>query len=344
MNAAAPPRHSQGLILRAILQTIRTTTVLMRWLVPVLLLLYLFSGVTRVQPDETGLRYRFGRLHGQPCPPGLAWAWPAPFERIVALPTARELELELADWKDLPAPSASETAQNLMRDAADSLHPVRDGYTLTGDANVIRGEFLVRYRITDPVRHRSLGDDPARFIRSVFLAALTRVLAGESIDEATTAEREATRLRAQGFAQADADRLGLGVTFTGVELRQLGPPSHVMAAFEEVTSAQLVARTLLEDARAYRAEQLPRTAAEDRIIRGQADAWAEEQRLKARGEAAAFAAMLAEYRKAPDLIRARLFADSTAVVVDKANTSVLIPAGPDGAATLMIEPQAQPEP
>lgn len=159
----------------ALFRSLASTIQLLRWLLFGLVALYLCSGITRIAPNEDALVYQFGTLKREVHPPGLLLALPAPIARVVKVPTRTQHELFLNAWSPdenatgasaaprLNSSSASSTANPatlaVLGIAAPStstvpvgtaLHPVFDGYTLTGDANVVQARLTVRYRITDP--------------------------------------------------------------------------------------------------------------------------------------------------------------------------------------------------
>ena len=71
-----------------------------RWVVGLMLLLFLGSGITQVKSEGVGLQLRFGRLQGPPHEPGLVLALPYPIDQVVQVPTKQEGEVEIKEvWK-----------------------------------------------------------------------------------------------------------------------------------------------------------------------------------------------------------------------------------------------------
>src|SRR5262249_23680673 len=102
-------------------------------------------------------------------------------------------------------------------------------------------------------------------------------------------------------------------------------PHATAAAFADVTSAQVEARTTLEQAKTYRAQTMPRAESDAFRMRQQAGADARELTTRARGEAASFLALLTEPRAAPALVETRLRAEALEQVLPKVKTKTLVP-------------------
>ena len=126
---------------------------------------------------------------------------------------------------------------------------------------------------------------------------------------------EALRAQSMRGAQAQIDRLGLGVQLLAFEVREIIPAQQVLPAFEDVVSAQVESRTLIEKANSYRASELPGAQAAAYRLKQEADAYAQDLVAKATGEAAAFEAIDQQYRVAPELMHTRLYADAMETIL-----------------------------
>lgn len=335
----------------ALFGALAASIALLRWLLLGLVGIYLCSGITRVAPHEDALIYRLGRLQREVHPPGLCFALPSPIDRVVKVPTRTQHELFLNAWAPdehaaaaEPAPSSTDTPQlpaplmavlpaaNLglaasAPPAGKGLHPVFDGYTLTGDTNVVQARLTVRYRIVDPFAYAGAAqpDQATRLIDAVLFDAATRALAAMRIDDAIGAGQESLRTQVREIAQRRLDALKLGVELVAFEVNSLAPPLATTAAFADVTSAQVEARTTLEQARTYRAQTMPRAESEAFRLRQQATADARELTTKAQGESASFLALLAAYRATPELVESRLRAETLDQVMARVKTKTLVP-------------------
>ena len=340
---------------QALFGALAATIRLLRWLLAGLFVIYLCSGITRVAPNEDAVVYRLGRLQREIHPPGLCFALPPPIDRVVKIPTRTQHEIFLHAWSPdesaatAPA-SAAPTAANsgsLQLPAAllatlpsanaglaaagpppgKGLHPVLDGYSLTGDANVVQARLTVRYRITDPFAYLAGAQPDARapLIEAVVLDAATRTLAVTKIADALGAGIETLRTRVRDLAQQRTDALQLGVEVVAFEVNAITPPLATATAFADVTSAQVEARTTLEQARTNHAQLMPRAESDAFRTRQQAVADGRELVTRAKGEAASFLALLKEHRESPELVEFRLRAEMLEHVLPRVKTKTLLP-------------------
>src|SRR4051812_33969902 len=162
----------------ALFGALAATIKLLRWLLLGLVGIYLCSGITRVAPNEDALIFHLGRLQREVHPPGLCFALPPPIDRVIKIPTRTQHELFLNAWapdehsavtptplasgaSDMPAsllavlPAANAGLPGSAPPRGKGLPPVFDGYTLTGDANVVPARLTARYRIIDPFAYAS---------------------------------------------------------------------------------------------------------------------------------------------------------------------------------------------
>ncbi len=140
-----------------------------RWVMLLLFVLFWFSGIQEVDPDQVGLLLRFGKLQGttgrQVHEPGLLLALPYPIDRVLQVPAKQEGEVVIKEvWKGIE-----------QTEAQDRIDPVLEGYCLTGDQNIVQAQVVVKYRISDPVSLQ-LGRPTARHFAQRRLAALTQTL------------------------------------------------------------------------------------------------------------------------------------------------------------------------
>src|SRR3546814_7430323 len=111
------------------------------------------------------------------------------------------------------------------------------------------------------------------------------VVAGVSLDDAIGSGRSDIEQRVAQVMQQLLDDYRAGIDVQGVAIKQSDPPAAVNDAFKEVSAAQQQAQSYLNDARSY---ALQLTA-------------------KAKGEAAAFDKVYAEYRLAPEVTQRRMY-------------------------------------
>ena len=155
--------------------------------------------------------------------------------------------------------------------------------------------------------------------------AATLVLAVTKIDNALGAGLESVRNQVREHTQQRVDALQLGIDVVAFEINLIIPPHATSTAFADVTSAQVEARTSVEQARTYRAQVMPKAESEAFRTRQQATADGRELVSRARGEASSFLALLAEHRSSPALVEARLRAETLEQVLSRVKTKTFLP-------------------
>jgi modulator of FtsH protease HflK len=297
----------------AILAALRSSIRVLRWGMLVLVLIYLCSGITVVAPNQRGLVLRFGRALPKSAPPGLLLAFPPPIDEVVMLPAKSVQEVVLDAWKP------NDDSWH------DSLHPERDPYTITGDVNIIRARFSIRFQVADPIAYEFGASERENLCNAICYQSACRVLAGMSVDDALTTRRDFIGQESMRIAQAELDRLGLGVQLLAFETREINPPAPVLPAFQDVVSAKVEAKTLVEPARSRRASVIPEANAEAYRIQQKAESYAQGLTAKAQGEVSAFLALLKEYRANPGTVHTRLYAEMIEEVLPKLRISTVVP-------------------
>ncbi len=298
---------------------------------------YLTSGVHFIKPGESALLFRFGRLEPRAHGPGLLIAFPSPIDRVLRLSTGGPRELALEAWRarELPRTTHNESEFGPLRHHLD---PARDGYTLTGDSNIVQSTFSLRYQIVDPVRYHSVAGDPDALLAALFYRVAARELARAAIDEVLPSGLAPYRDRTLAELERELATFDLGVALGGLEIRELLPPKPVLPAFQDVNSAKVEGRTYVEEARSYRARARQMAEAEANGVRTRAIAEAAAVLTRARGESESFLTLLAASREAPRELRERLLTETREEVLPKFLHGTVLPG--DAARNLLLRPSS----
>jgi modulator of FtsH protease HflK len=310
----------------AILAALRSSIRILRWGMLVLVLIYLCSGITVIAPNQRGLVLRFGHALPKSAPPGLLFAFPPPIDEVVMLPAKSVQEVMLDAW------TPNDDSYR------DSLHPARDPYTITGDVNIIRARFSVRFQVADPIAYEFGARERENLCNAICYQSVCRVLAGMSVDDALTTRRDFIGQESMRLAQAEFDRLSLGVQLLAFETREINPPASVLPAFQDVVSAKVEAKTLVEPARSRHAAVIPEANAEVYRIQEEAQSYAQGLLAKAQGEVSAFLALLKEYRANPGTVHTRLYAEMIEQVFPRLRVSNVVPTD-RGEVRVLVSPQ-----
>lgn len=355
--------RTDGRAVEALLILLKHLTAHARWVFVALLALYAISGIRTIQPQEQALVLRFGQLQPQVHGPGLLIGLPDPFDKVLRFETGKDIGLSLDRWAITGAkiddpdkfvmPSEAELQRQMklpgngggvdtshVRNPQETLDPVTTGYTLSADTNLVQGRFLLRYRIEEPFRFASAGDQIEELLGCMAYRELTRQLAVRKIDAALTSDRRDLASGAAANLQQEATRLGLGVRISGLDIRELSPPSQVLAAFEDVVNARQYAKTMYENSRQYHGETVAKSQGEAASIVLRAGGFASGLKAEAAGEASSFLAMVETHRRAPELVSRRLLRETLDTVMGQIHSRTLLPVD-QAQPSLLLEPSPE---
>jgi membrane protease subunit HflK len=189
---------------------------------------------------------------------------------------------------------------------------------LTKDENIVDLTLTVQYRIQDSADYLFQDARPEGTIRGAMESTLREVVGKSNLDDIITANREAIAASVKVGTQELMDLYRTGLILTNVNIQDANPPEAVKAAFNDAIKAREDKERLQNQAETYANDIVPRArGAAARQIEG---AKAHKARVvaEAEGETARFLALLAEYEKAPQVTRERLYLDTMQAVL--ANT------------------------
>jgi membrane protease subunit HflK len=178
---------------------------------------------------------------------------------------------------------------------------------LTGDLNMVEVEWIIQYRIVDPVAWTFNVMERRETIRDVSQSVINMLVGDRAIMDIMGSERNAIQAAGAEFMNETFRSFGLGINVITVQLQNTDPPPRVQEAFDDVNKAiQNMNQFINEGLQAYN-ETIPRTKGEaDRLIKV-AEGYKEERINIAQGEVDRFNLVYNEYRQSPDVTRQRLY-------------------------------------
>ena len=178
---------------------------------------------------------------------------------------------------------------------------------LTGDLNIVNVEWIIQYRIADPVAWLFNVTDREKTIRDTSQSVLNMLIGDRAILGVIGPDRQNIQDAAVTMMNELFTKYGLGIEVTQVQLQNIVPPEGVQASFEDVNKAiQDMNRFINEGREAYNAE-IPKVQGQAQQTIEVAQGYAAERVNVARGDVARFDSVYAEYRKAPDVTKKRLY-------------------------------------
>jgi len=258
-----------------------------------------------VQPEETGIVQRFGKVV-RTAGPGLHFKLPYGIETIRTVPTARVLKEEFGFRTTTVATPGRRTQY------ADNKAYKTESLMLTGDLNVIDVQWIIQYRIEDPVRFLFYVRETPKTIRDITESVMRRVVGNRLGSDVLTVGRVEVSSEAKAEIQKILTEYETGVRLVTVELQDVTPPDAVKPAFNEVNEARQDRERTINQAQEQANKEIPKARGVAAQSISQAEGYALERVNRASGEANRFNAILDEYTRAPEVTRRRLYLESLA--------------------------------
>lgn len=303
----------------AVFQGMAAGLKMFRWVVLALLVLFLASGIQKIEPGSVGLQLRFGRLVGatpaeQVKQSGLLVALPYPIDRVIQVPVKQEGEVLVQEvWKPLGEASVAKT-----------IDPLVEGYCLTGDNNVVQVQVAVKYKISDPVAFQLWTANPNQILQDTVLSSLTQTVAGWRVVDTLRLQRaaadglgtnESLAKTVWAAAQKRLDALDCGLAISALEFKEMHPPRHVVAEFQRVQSERIAMETAKREAEGFAAREVPKAQATSNGLVQSALAHESSLSAKASAECSVFEQLCAEYRKNPEILRQRIYMETLEQII-----------------------------
>ncbi len=283
--------------------------------VPIILILlglWLFTGVYKVGPDEVGVVRTFGNV-SRTVGPGLRFHFPYPIE-TVDTPKVTEVKRIEIGFRSLGKQYRKVDNESLM---------------LTGDENIVDAELIVQYKIKDAVNYLFRFVEPEITVREAAEAALRTVIGRHTIDEALTDGKFVIQEETKSLLQEILDNYETGILVVAVQLQAVSPPTQVVAAFKDVASAKEDKNRMINQAEGYRNDVIPKARGEAEARISESQGFREARIKRAEGDVAKFKSILAEYKKAKEITRKRLYLEALEEILPDVKKYV-VPKGGDG--------------
>jgi len=265
-----------------------------------------------VPSDSVAVVQRFGKYLKE-VPPGLHFKLPLGIDAATLVPVKRQLKQEFG----FTTPGATDPYQS-PRDGK------RETEMVTGDLNAALVEWVVQYRISDPVKFLFEVREPSETLRYVSESVMREVVGDRTVDEVITIGRQEIETEALAKMQALSTKYAMGISIDQVQLKNINPPQPVQESFNEVNQAQQEKEKLINEARRDYNKVIPLAEGEkDQRIR-EADGYRLKRVNEAEGDVARFSALLAEYSKAPEVTRRRIYIEILQDVLPGIRSKIII--------------------
>ena len=226
---------------------------------------------------------------------------------------------------------------------SDSYSP--DGYDVVteessmiiGDYNIVNVEFFVEYKISDPERYLYSSNNPELILRNLIQSQVRNVVGSTSVDAVLTDGKENIQMQVKELVTRILEEYDIGLTLVDVKIQDSEPPTlEVIEAFKAVETAKQQAETVVNDAKAYQNDQLPKAQAQaDQLIQN-AEYLKQNRINEAYEKVAMFNAMYAEYALNPEITKSRMYYEAISDILP--GVKLYINTASDGSNVDMVLP------
>lgn len=272
--------------------------------IALLLVLTAFKSFYTVEADEQAVVTRFGEYIDTK-EPGLHFKMPWIDETYKVQSKRRQEEV----FGFVAQSRTPVTAESLM---------------LTGDLNLADVEWIVQYEISDPYKFLFKAADVRKAIRDISMSVMRRVVGDRLVGEVLTIGRREIALEVKELMQDTLNEYDLGVQLMTVALQSVTPPDPVKPAFNDVNTAKQEQEQAINAAEREYNRVIPEARGKAEQLLADSEAYAINKTNRAEGDAARFSSMLAEYNKAPEITRKRLYIEAMEEILAQTEKFVLI--------------------
>ena len=255
----------------------------------VLGVLWLLSGIYIIQPAERGVVLQFGE-YKKTTQPGPHWHVPWPIQTLERVNVDQNRSVELKSQE-----------------------------ILTKDENIVEIDLAVQYNIKEASEYLFNVVDPDTTLRQAAESALREAVGQTLMDSVITEGRDVIANDTSEQIQRILDGYNAGMRVNAVNLERAQPPEEVQAAFSDAIKAREDQERFISQSEAFKNELLPQARGDAVIALEQARAYKAQVVNAAQGEANRFESLLAEYEKAPEVTRERLYIESLEAVLSNSS-------------------------
>lgn len=231
--------------------------------------------------------------------------------------------LNFAPWPLVSAEIVQTTRQRGTIIGSGANGEMDTGLMLTRDQNIVDIQFEVVWNINDPAKYLFNLADPEDTIRAVSESAMRDIIARSELSPILNRDRGVIAADLQTAVQGTLDSYNSGISVIRVNFDRADPPSEVIDAFREVQAAQQERDRLEKEADAYANRVTAGARGQAAQLREEAEGYRAQVVNNAEGEASRFLSVYAEYAKAPEVTRERMYLETMEKVLGGMNKVIL---------------------
>jgi len=267
------------------------------------LAVWLATGFYIVEEGSRGVELRLGK-YSQTTSPGPRWHWPYPIETV-----------EVVNIQNLRAIEVGHRNSQKTKMKEESL-------MLTEDQNIVDVQFAVQYLLSSPEDFLFNNRSPDEAVRQVAETAMREVVGRSKMDFVLYEGRGEIAARVKVLMQQILDRYKAGISISNVNLQNAQPPEQVQGSFDDAVRAKQDKERLKNEGEAYANDIIPKARGLAARLIEEASGHKERVVANAQGDSSRFSAVVAEYEKAPQVTRERMYLETVQQILQ--NTSKIL--------------------
>jgi membrane protease subunit HflK len=280
--------------------------------VAVLLLIGVFSAYYTVPPEAVVVVQRFGKAINT-APPGLHFKLPFGIDTTTTVPIQRQLKLEFG----FSTPGATNPDQV-------GTEPEKERDMVTGDLNAANVEWIVQYKISNPIDYLFQLRNPGATLRDLTEGVMCEVIGDRTVDEVLTIGRNEIEVESLKRLKEILRHLQMGLSVEQIQLKNVHPPGPVQRSFDEVSRSQQEREQLINEANGEYNRVIPKASGLAAQKISAAEGFAVQRINEAEGDVTRFKQLLAEFSKAPAITKQRLYLETMNEVLPKLGQKIIL--------------------
>ena len=193
------------------------------------------------------------------------------------------------------------------------------GQMLTEDENIVELPLTVQYNISDVKSFVLNVKEPEASLRQATDSALRHVVGSSKLDEVVSTGRLKIGDEVKFRLQTYLDNYGTGIRVRKINIQEAKPPAQVKAAYDDVIEAREDRERLINEAQTYSNGIIPEARGQAQRMIEESNGYLAKVVAEAEGESQRFESLLAEYKKAPEVTRQRLYLDTIQEVMSNSS-------------------------
>ena len=265
---------------------------------------WLASGFYIVEEGRRGVVLRLGKFT-EITDAGPRWHIPYPFESVEIVNVSGVRTVEVGYRGN---PKNKQPQESLM---------------LTDDENIVDVQFAIQYTLKSPKDFLFNNRDPEDNVRQSAETAIRETVGKSKMDFVLNQGRSEIAARVKKLMQDILDRYKTGIFVTTVNLQNVQAPEQVQASFDDAVRAGQDRERFKNEGQAYANDVVPKARGVAARLIEEANGYRQSVIASAQGDASRFNQVFAEYQKAPQVTRERIYLDTMQQVL-QSTSKVLI--------------------